>query len=83
LASRYRGHGRHEDAEVFAQLLLYVDMPAFMAFLLLIAFVETNKLSGYSTHWSAAFVAGVSAFNLLFVGSSVLLRKSAARYERP
>jgi|ERR1700720_20967 len=61
------------------EVLLTVDLGAVIAFMALGLFLNLTNYS-YRSQWVAAFVAGASAFNLLFANSTALVVRGIRNY---
>ena len=62
------------NARNIVEILLYVELPALIAFLAIFVFMlGAGGLSTLSTHWSHPFVAGAAALDLLLANVSLLV----------
>jgi hypothetical protein len=62
------------NARNSVEILLYVELPALIAFLAIFVFMlGAGGLSTLSTHWSHPFVAGAAALDLLLANVSLLV----------
>ena len=72
--------GHSTKARTFLELFLIIDVPAICSFVVLLLFLYLCDLEGYDSHWSSPFVAGVSAFNLMFASCAILIKKVINSY---
>ncbi|HXA18289.1 MAG TPA: hypothetical protein VN380_14930 [Thermoanaerobaculia bacterium] len=83
-AWKYYALRRHLSAVQFMEIVFVIDLPAVVAFTVLLLFMRSSFLEDlpYRSHWSSPFVAGASALNLMFASSATIVLKTIHAYRR-
>lgn len=82
IAREYYKRDEKKKGKHALEIVMYVEIPAFIAFVALFVFVQTSEgYSVYTSHWSHAFVAGASALDLLVANISLVIIGLLHAYE--